>query len=72
MISASGEVGVCVMVEFCQRVLDGKGMPDEWQTSVLVSIFKGKGDARNCDTYRGVKLSEHAMKIVESVPERRI
>ena len=29
MISASGEVGVSVMVELCQRVLDGKGMPDE-------------------------------------------
>ena len=30
------------MVELCQHVLDGKGMPDEWQTSVLVPIFKGK------------------------------
>ena len=30
MISASGVVGVSVMVELCQRVLDGKRMPDEW------------------------------------------
>ena len=29
MISASGEVGVSVMVELCQRVLDGKGMQDK-------------------------------------------
>ena len=50
MISASVEVGASVMVELCQRVLDGKGMPDEWQTSVLVPIFKGKGDVRNCNT----------------------
>ena len=41
-ISASGEVGVSVMVELCQCVLDGKGMPDEWQISVLVPIFKEK------------------------------
>ena len=40
MISVNGEVEVSVMVEFCQRVLDGKGMPDEWQTSALVPIFK--------------------------------
>ena len=40
MISASGEVGVSVMVELFQRVLDGKGMRNEWQTSVLVPIFK--------------------------------
>ena len=43
MISASGEVGFSVMVELCQRVLDGKGKPDEWQTSVLVPFFQGKG-----------------------------
>ena len=53
---ASGEVGVRVMVGLCQRVLDGKGIPDESQASVLVPIFKGKGDVRNCNTYRGVKL----------------
>ena len=29
MISASGEVGVSGMVELCQRMLNGKGMPDE-------------------------------------------
>ena len=51
-------------------MLDEKGMPDEWQTGVLVPIFKGKGDVRSCNTYRGVKLLEHAMKIVERVLER--
>ena len=70
MISASGEVEVSVMVELCQCILDGKGMPDEWQTSVLVPIFKGKGDVRNCNTNRGVKLLEHATKIIEIVLER--
>ena len=70
MISASEEIGVSVMVELCQRVLDGKGMPDKWQTSVLVSISKEKGDVRNCNTYRRVKLLEHVMKIVERVLER--
>ena len=72
MISASGEVGISVMVEFCQCVVDGKEMPDKWQTSVLVPIFKRKRDVRNCNTYRGIKLLEHTMKIVEKVLERRI
>ena len=47
-------------------------MPDEWKTSVIVPIFKGKGDVMSCGSYRGVKLLEHAMKIVERVLERRI
>ena len=72
MVSARGEVGISVVMELCQHALDRKGMPDEWRKSVLVPIFKGKGDVRNCNTYRGVKLLERAMKIVERVRERRI
>ena len=69
-IIASGKIGVKVMMELCQRVLDGGGMPDEWKTGVIVSIFKD--DVMSCGSYRGVKLLEHAMKIVKRVLERRI
>ena len=72
MIVASGEIGVKVMMELCQRVMDGKEMLDEWKTSVIVPIFKEKGDVMICGSYRGMKLIEHAMKIVERVLERRI
>ena len=67
MIVASGEIEVKVMIELCQRVLDDGGMPDEWKTSVIVPIFKRKGDMMSCGSYRGVKLLEHHMKIVEGV-----
>ena len=60
------------MMDQCQRVLDGRGMPDEWKTSVTVPICKGKSDVISCGSYRGVKLLEHAMKIVEKAPERQI
>ena len=72
MIAASGEIGIDVMVELCQSVLDGRGMRNEWALSVVVPIFKEKGDAISCEAYRGVKLLEHAMKIVEKVLERRM
>ena len=39
---------------------------------MIVPIFKGKGDVISCGSFRGVKLLEHAMKIVERVLERRI
>ena len=51
MIAASGEIGIGVMVELCQDVLDGRGMPDDWVLSVVVPIFKGKGDAMSCMAY---------------------
>ena len=40
--------------------------------SVVIPIIKGKGDVMSCGVYRGVKLLEHAMKIVERVLESRI
>ena len=46
------EVGISVMMELCRRVLDGKGMPDELQTSMLIPILKEKNDVRNCNAYR--------------------
>ena len=72
MIAASGEIGIGLIVELCQSVLDGRGMPDEWALNVVVPIFKGKGDALNCGAYRGVNLLEHAMKIVEKLLEKRM
>ena len=53
-------------------MLEGKGKPDEWKTREFVSIFRGKGDWRNWNAYRGVELKDHAMKTVEIVQERRI
>ena len=72
MIIASGTFGVGVMKKLCQRVLDGEGMPEEWKTSVVVPIFKGKGGVMDCGAYGGVKLLERAMMIVERLLENRI
>ena len=35
-------------------------------------INKGKGDPMGCGSYRGIKLLEHAMKVVERIFEYRI
>ena len=58
MIIASRKFGVGVIKKLCQRVLDGKGMPEEWKTSVLVAIFKGKGGVMDCEAYQGCKLKK--------------
>ena len=72
MIVARGEIGVKVMMEQCQRVLERRGMSDEWKDSVIAPIFKEKGDVMSGGSYREVKLLEHAMKIVERILQRRI
>ena len=54
---------VAVSVEIRIGVMDGM----KWAPSVVVPIFKGREDAMSCRAYRGVKLLEHAIKIVEKV-----
>jgi len=39
---------------------------------VVLPIYKGKGDPVECGSYRGIKLLEHAMKVVERIFEQRI
>ena len=39
MIPANGEVGIQVMAELCQRILDGLGTPADWALSIVVLIF---------------------------------
>ena len=66
-ILASGDVGMRVLMELCHAILDGKGIPEDWPTSVSIPIFRGKGDIMNCSMYGGEKLLEHAMKIVDKI-----
>ena len=60
------------MAEICQNVLTGFGTPAEWALSIVVQIFNGKDDTRNCSCYRFVKFLEHGMNMVERVPEKRL
>ena len=46
-------------------------MPYEYSVySIVVQIFKRKGDIRNWSCYRAAKLVEHGMKVVGSVSEK--
>ena len=47
-------------------------MPAEWALGIVVPIFTGKGDIRNCSCYGAVNFIEHGMKVVERVLEKRL
>jgi len=47
-------------------------IPDDWKSSILLPVYKGKGDPMECGSYRVIKLLEHAMKVIECVFKRRI
>ncbi|KAK3548354.1 hypothetical protein QTP70_010715 [Hemibagrus guttatus] len=64
-----GEAAVEFLTSLFNRVLESERMPEEWRRSVLVPIFKNKGDVQSCSNYRGIKLMSHTMKLWERVVE---
>jgi len=46
-------------------------MLESWRRSILIPLYTGKGDAKECSNYRSLKILEHAMKIL-GVFEKRI
>ena len=63
-----GEDGVW-LTDFFNVIFNTTKMPQEWRHSVIIPLYKNKGDAQNCNNYRGVKLLSHTMKLWERVIE---
>ena len=72
LIRAAGNIGIKEMVKMCREVQDTRIIPEEWEDSYTIPIFKGKGDALLCSKYRGVRLLEHPMKMWEKILEERL
>ena len=60
------------MCELCYAIIREHKIPEDWKQSILLAIFKGKGDPLECGSYRAIKLLEHGMKVLERVLEKRI
>jgi len=53
----------------CHLIVAQGRISDDWNSSILLPVFKGKGDPMECGSYRAIKLLEHAMKVIERVFE---
>ena len=56
LIAVGKELGIQLMVEICQRIYDGLGMPAEWNLTIVIQIFKGICEIRDCSCYGDVKF----------------
>ena len=59
-------------MDLCNVIVKEDCIPEDWKSSVVLPIFKGTGDLMECGSYRGIKLLEHAMKVVGRIFEHRI
>ena len=67
-----GDAGIRWLTKLFNNIFKSNKMPDEWRRSILVPIFKNKGDIQSCTNYRGIKLMSHTMKLWERVCEQRL
>jgi len=72
MIQATGDIGTRWILDLCNGTVKEGSIPEDWKSSVVLPIYKGKGDPMECGSYSGIKLLEHAMKVVERIFEHRI
>jgi len=47
------EDGVAWLTDFFNVIFKTAKMPQEWRYSTIIPLYKSKGDAQNCNNYRG-------------------
>ena len=67
IIRAAGDMGASMIHDLAVAIIrDGK-VPSDWEQSFIVCLYKEKGDALERGSYRGLKLTEQVMKILERI-----
>jgi len=67
-----GDRAIVWLTKLFNLIFRSNKMPEEWRRSILVPIFKNKGDVQSCTNYHGIKLMSHMMKLWERVIEHRL
>ena len=69
MVKAGGVAMLDLLTDMINLIIKEERIPDDWNHSTIINCFKGKGNATICGNYRGLKLLEHAMKVLERIIE---
>ena len=69
---AVGRKGMEILTKLFREIMDIGCMPNEWRNSLLIPLFKNKGDIQDCRNYRGIKLPSHTLKLWERIIDRRL
>ena len=72
MIRAAGEPGIEMISDLLNQIIREGVVPAEWELSTIVNCYKGKGDVLERGNYRGLKLTDQILKVMERVVEKLI
>ena len=69
MLNARGVLGAQLIRDLIEDSIHFWKIPTEWDMSIIVSLHKGKGVALERGNYRGFKLLDQVMNVLEMLAE---
>ncbi|XP_019237487.1 PREDICTED: uncharacterized protein LOC109217680 [Nicotiana attenuata] len=67
-----GHAGLEWLTSLFDVIFKTKNMPEDWRWSLVIPLYKNKGEIQECNSYRGIKIMSHALKVWERMVERRV
>jgi len=51
-MQSTEDIGTQSILDLCNRVVKEGCIPEDWKSSMVLPIYKGKGDPMECGSYR--------------------
>ena len=64
---AGGDKLAELLCELMRRVVTSGTIPPQWKGGRLARLYKGKSDAADCNSHRGLLIADHASKVFTSL-----
>ena len=68
---AGGDKLADVLSVLMRRIVANGTVPPQWKGGRLARLYKGKGDAADCNSHRGLLVADHASKVFTSLLHMR-
>ena len=72
MIKGGGDRVVDWIWRLCNMTFESGVVPEDWRSTVIVSLYKGKGERNKCKNYRGISMLSVVKKIYAGILVDRI
>ena len=65
IVKAGGDAMLDVITDMINLIIKEEQILDDWNHTTIINCFNGKGDTTRYGNYRGLKLLEHTMQVLE-------
>ena len=69
MLKASSDIYSKMIADLTNSTIRDNTMSNKWNHSIIISLYKGKGEALDRGNYWGLKLTENILKVIERIIE---